>query len=360
MSIKPKPIRTLVTQPGSAEDVFTRMIAGCEALWRETHLESLVLRTIKLLCTSFHLPAFGLVRIHAQDASLQLEDVSMADEGIGAFSADLFADVLQQLRQIDLKSYDYTDGINHVEVRGLGINFVLLGDPQFDWYALIWQDFSADGESQRSAEIAVDFLVKQLQTTCRWFTRFSETQTLLHLDDLTGLYNYRYLELSIDREIKRAQRYNSSFSLLFIDLDDFKPINDQYGHLAGSQALQEVAKILKATVRDVDLVFRYGGDEFVVLLIESDAKAGFKTAQRIRERIQSMRLEVQPGRFAQVTASIGVAAFPEHGTEKDRLLSLADECMYESKRHGKNQVVLVGVPIPKSTPAPDDSTWRQD
>jgi two-component system cell cycle response regulator len=95
----------------------------------------------------------------------------------------------------------------------------------------------------------------------------------------------------------------------------------------------------------VDLVFRYGGDEFVILLIESDARSGLKTAQRIRERIQYTGFSVGGGATAHVTASIGVAAFPEHAQEKDRLLVLADECMYESKRHGKNQVVLVGNPL---------------
>lgn len=371
MSIKPKSSKTIVPAPGSAEEVFTQMIAGCEALWRETHLESLVTRTIKLLRSNFNIPAFALLRLRIDELGGGLDVEPSTINDVDGFDAEMLRDIVHQLKHIDLKSYDYAEGINHLEVRDAGVNFALLGDPQFDWFGLVWADLprpKSSGEEpdaqpsvQLSAEIAVDFLVKQLQTTCRWFTRFTETQTLLHIDDLTGLYNHRYLELSLDREIKRAQRYNSSFCLLFIDLDDFKPVNDQHGHLAGSQVLREVSVILKQTVRDVDLVFRYGGDEFVILLIESEAKAGYKTALRIRDRIQATKFEVQPGRFAQVTSSIGVAAFPEHGSEKERLLAKADECMYESKRNGKNRVVLVGAPLASATPAPseDVNPWYQ-
>lgn len=373
MTIKPKSNKPIVANPGSPEAVFAQMIAGCEALWRETHLESLVTRTIKLLRSNFQIPAFALLRLEPGDAS-GLDVIHLPIGDVLDFEPQILSELIAQLKQIDLKSYDYTEGINHLEVQGHGINFALLGDPLHEWYGLTWEDLPAfeneDDQVQRSlhtsAEIAVDFLVKQLQTTCRWFSRFTETQTLLHIDDLTGLYNLRYLELSLEREIKRAQRYNSSFCLLFIDLDDFKPINDQHGHLAGSQVLREVGLILKQTVRDVDLVFRYGGDEFVVLLIESDAKAGFKTAQRIRERIQQTNFEVAgqgstPNRYAQVTSSIGVAAFPEHGLEKDRLLSMADECMYESKRNGKNRVVLVGANQNAATPVvnEDSQIWLQ-
>ncbi len=366
MNIKPKSTKTLVAAPGSPEAVFTQMIAGCEALWRETHLESLVTRTIKLLRSNFSIPAFALLRLETSEEGQGIEAVPIKD--VAEFDSRILQEITAQLKLIDLKSYDYTEGINHLEVEDKGVNFALLGDPMHEWYGLVWEDLSLSGPSSEasdslhaSAEIAVDFLVKQLQTTCRWFSRFTETQTLLHIDDLTGLYNHRYLELSLERELKRAQRYNSSFCLLFIDLDDFKPINDQHGHLAGSQVLREVASILKLTVRDVDLVFRYGGDEFVVLLIESDAKAGYKTAQRIREKIQQTNFEVAPGRFAQLTSSIGVAAFPEHGVEKDRLLAMADECMYESKRNGKNRVVLVGTPLNAATPVTNEESqaWQE-
>ena len=355
MAIQPKSVRRFTASPGSPEEVFTQMVEGCEALWRETHLESMVKRTIKLLQSTFHISDFTLLKLHMEKNRLQTEKIALRMKASSELTRDQVQAVMSQFQKIDLQVTSYAMGIHRLETDGHISNFALLGDPQNEWYALIWSEpppallnpLAKDGDHSLtySSELALDFLIKQLQTTCRWFTKFSETQTLLHLDDLTGLYNHRYLEQAIEREIKRAQRYDSSFCLLFIDLDDFKPVNDKYGHLAGSQVLREVAQILKATLRDVDLVFRYGGDEFVVLLIESDARGGMKTAQRIRERIQYTGFSVGGGKTAHVTASIGVAAFPEHAQEKDRLLAMADQCMYESKRHGKNQVVQVGAPL---------------
>lgn len=349
MAIKPKSIRRFTVSPGSSEEVFTQMVAGCEALWRETHLESMVKRTMKLLQNNFGISDLSLLKLHGNGDDLWAEKVPLRLKMHHEWTKEEMDAIVAQFKRIPVQEADYGSGINHLDTGGLSLCFALLGDPVSEWYALIWTEPKTQGEDNHSqnysTELALDFMIKQLQTTCRWLTRFSETQTLLNMDDLTGLYNHRYLEQAIDREIKRAQRYDSSFCLLFIDLDDFKPINDKYGHLAGSQVLREVAQILKSTLRDVDLVFRYGGDEFVILLIESDARNGLKTAQRIRERIQYTGFSVGGGATAHVTASIGVAAFPEHAQEKERLLALADECMYESKRHGKNQVVLVGSPV---------------
>jgi diguanylate cyclase (GGDEF)-like protein len=346
VAIKPKSIRRFTVSPGSSEEVFTQMVAGCEALWRETHLESMVKRTMKLLQNNFGISDLTLLKLHGNGDDLWAEKVPLRLKMHHDWTKSEMDAIVAQFKRIPVQEADYGSGVNHLDTGGLSLCFALLGDPVSEWYALIWTESKAQAEANHSqnysTELALDFMIKQLQTTCRWLTRFSETQTLLNMDDLTGLYNHRYLEQAIDREIKRAQRYDSQFCLLFIDLDDFKPINDKYGHLAGSQVLREVAQILKSTLRDVDLVFRYGGDEFVILLIESDARNGLKTAQRIRERIQYTGFSVGGGATAHVTASIGVAAFPEHAQEKERLLALADECMYESKRHGKNQVVLVG------------------
>jgi diguanylate cyclase (GGDEF)-like protein len=309
----------------------------------------MVKRTMKLLQNNFGISDLALLKLHGNGDDLWAEKVPLRLKTTHEWTKTQLDAILAQWKRIPVQEADYTAGINYLESGGLNLCFAFLGDPVSEWYALIWTEKQGEADENQpqkySTDLALDFIIKQLQTTCRWLTRFSETQTLLNMDDLTGLYNHRYLEQAIDREIKRAQRYDSSFCLLFIDLDDFKPINDKYGHLAGSQVLREVAQILKSTLRDVDLVFRYGGDEFVILLIESDARNGLKTAQRIRERIQHTGFSVGGGATAHVTASIGVAAFPEHAQEKDRLLALADECMYESKRHGKNQVVLVGNPV---------------
>lgn len=334
MPIKPKPTPTLKARPGSTEEVFARTLEGAESLWRETQIESLIDKTMQLFHSNFSIPAVAVLKLF-EGGEQPLAEVPGV--GIGTYFTHEVQNRIAHILKPVMLSAEAADGIQTLNFEEQVIHFARLGISPQEPYLLLWLESSKLSES---AEIAVDFLVRQLQNTYSWFSRIAETQTLLHLDDLTGLYNHRYLEIALDRETKRSARYGSSLCLLFIDLDHFKPVNDTYGHLAGSQVLREVAAIIRATVRDVDLVFRFGGDEFVVLLIEADAEAGLRTATRIQERIQASKFVVAKDAIARVTSSIGVAAFPEHADEKERLIALADECMYESKRRGKNQCVL--------------------
>ncbi len=350
MQNKPRPTLTLKARPGSTEEAFAKTLAGAEALWRETHIESLIERTMQLFARNYAIHSLGLIKIRREDKALRFTGIEACDFLSEAQKSGL----RQRLLQIEPNDHDFFEGIHALDLEGQSYSIALLGDSDQDAYALVWLENDAVSDTDA---VAVDFLVRQLQTTFRWFSRMTETQTLLHLDDLTGLYNHRYLDVALDREVKRSQRYGSNFSLLFIDLDNFKPVNDTYGHLAGSQVLREVAAIIKATVRDVDLVFRFGGDEFVVILIEADANTGLKTAKRIQERIQTAKFVVAKDAIAQVTSSIGVAAFPEHADQKEKLIAVADECMYESKRRGKNQCVLAQAPSvtsSSSTPLKDE------
>lgn len=334
MPIKPKPTPTLRAKPGSTKDVFARTLAGSEELWRETQIESLMAKTMRLFHTNFAIPSLALLKLpEGHDEALTAASGTFIG---GFFTPSILSEITRVLQPV-MRSAEAAEGIQSFSFEGRMVHFARLGIQQQEPYLLLWLDPEKPSES---ANVAVDFLVRQLQNTYSWFSRIAESQALLHLDDLTGLYNHRYLDIALDRETKRSARYGSSICLLFIDLDNFKPVNDTYGHLAGSQVLREVAAIIRATVRDVDLVFRFGGDEFVVLLIEADAATGLKTAIRIQERIQASKFVLAKDAIARVTSSIGVAAFPEHAQEKERLIALADECMYESKRRGKNQCVL--------------------
>ncbi|RYZ58166.1 MAG: GGDEF domain-containing protein [Proteobacteria bacterium] len=354
MHIKPKPTPTLKARPGTTEEIFAKTLAGAEALWRETHVESLIERTLQLFSKNFSISSMALLR--------QNRDRKKITIPISGFDTPSYFDdsrqkiIMGRLNQFQANASDYAEGINSLQIEGRNINFAMLGDNDQDTYVLLWLDSDRPNES---TDVAIDFLVRQLQNTYRWFSRMTETQSLLHLDDLTGLYNHRYMDVALDRETKRSLRYGSNFCLLFIDLDNFKPVNDNFGHLAGSQVLREVAAIIRATVRDVDLVFRFGGDEFVVILIEADSATGLRTANRIQERIEQSKFVVAKDAFAQVTSSIGVAAFPEHADEKERLIAIADECMYESKRRGKNQCVLaqVNANYSRATAEKDQKVW---
>jgi two-component system cell cycle response regulator len=162
--------------------------------------------------------------------------------------------------------------------------------------------------------------------------RFHGARQLMYTDDLTGLYNYRYLQIMLDQEIRRAERYGLEFSLVFLDLDLFKRINDTHGHLAGSTALKEVAQLLRRSVRDVDMLFRYGGDEFTALLVETDSHGAKQVAERMRQTIEQHLFLTGIGHKARLTATMGYATFPTNAQDKRTILDLADQAMYQGKK----------------------------
>jgi diguanylate cyclase (GGDEF)-like protein len=158
------------------------------------------------------------------------------------------------------------------------------------------------------------------------------------VDDLTRLYNVRYLYQLLDNEIKRSARYGSPLSVVFMDLDGFKMVNDVYGHCAGSVTLAEVAQVVLKSVREVDYVARYGGDEFVIVLPETSARSALEVTERVRTQLANNRFDGGIGATIHLTASFGVASFPDHASEAERLIELADAAMYEAKQRQKNTV----------------------
>jgi diguanylate cyclase (GGDEF)-like protein len=188
----------------------------------------------------------------------------------------------------------------------------------------------------------LDHLVRGAQQASRWLRRLDSAQALLYQDEVTGLYNYRYLDVALDSEFKRLQRFHLPFSLLFIDLDNFKQVNDTHGHLTGSSILRQVGTQIKIAVRDVDVVIRYGGDEFVVVLIGTNSAQALLAAERVRSCVERHDFKAEnSAEVIRLSTSIGVASCPEHGRDKFTIISLADETMYVAKRSGKNRVVMV-------------------
>jgi diguanylate cyclase (GGDEF)-like protein len=157
-------------------------------------------------------------------------------------------------------------------------------------------------------------------------------------DGLTDLANRRHFEETLASEISRAERFGGSLALVLADLDDFKQVNDRYGHQAGDDVLREFAAVLRDTVRDIDLAARYGGEEFAVLLPQTDLEGAERLAERVREAMAKRRLAIVPGAAFTVTSSFGVAAFPEAPTPA-ALFAAADEALYRAKSAGKNCVV---------------------
>jgi diguanylate cyclase (GGDEF)-like protein len=166
--------------------------------------------------------------------------------------------------------------------------------------------------------------------------RIDEAERLSQTDDLTKLHNARYLRHYLLNEVKRARRYGSNVAAIFLDLDDFKKINDEHGHLVGSHVLMEIAAVILNSVRDTDIVARYGGDEFVIVLPESALGQAMFVSDRIRETIEKQVFTGGRRLRLRLTASFGVATFPQHAQSPQQLIATADSAMYEAKAAGKN------------------------
>lgn len=172
--------------------------------------------------------------------------------------------------------------------------------------------------------------------------RIADAERLSQTDDLTSLRNARYLRDYLLSEIKRARRYGASVAVLFLDLDNFKSVNDEHGHLVGSQVLIEVAGAIADSVRDTDTVARYGGDEFVVVLPETDTERALQVAERVREGLARQSFTGGRGLQLSLTASFGVGSFPTNAQSAQQLLETADQAMYEAKSERKNCVRPAG------------------
>jgi len=159
-------------------------------------------------------------------------------------------------------------------------------------------------------------------------------------DDLTHLYNSRYLNAVLRRETKRASRSGRPLSLLFIDLDGFKAINDTHGHLFGSRALVEAAAVIRGSARETDVVSRFGGDEFALVLPDTGGEGAYAVGERIRERIAAHRFLADDGLDIHLTASVGVATLPDAAASAEELVQAADKAMYHVKESGKNGIHL--------------------
>jgi len=187
----------------------------------------------------------------------------------------------------------------------------------------------------------VTFILDQSSLAIENAGRYATVKNLLYIDELTGLNNYRYLDIALDREIKRAERSDSKVSVIFLDLDLFKNVNDRYGHLIGSRVLKEVGTLLKGSVREFDTIIRYGGDEYTVILGDTPPDAAAVVAERIRSSIESHRFLDTEGYDISLTACLGFACYPDDTRSKQELLDMADHAMYCGKTGGRNLVFPV-------------------
>ena len=207
--------------------------------------------------------------------------------------------------------------------------------------ALVGLDRTAGSErvsmpapARRAILQALELLALSLDTALR----IERAEALSVTDDLTQLYNSRFLSQVLRRETKRALRGRRPLSLLFLDLDGFKDVNDTYGHLSGSRTLAEAADLLRQSARESDMVVRFGGDEFAVVLPDTETAGARLVAERIRDRIANHVFLASEGANVRLTVSVGVAGLPASASTAEGLIQAADEAMYWVKSRGKDGI----------------------
>jgi len=195
----------------------------------------------------------------------------------------------------------------------------------------------------------LDLLLARTRTLLEFKAYLDVCEEAAFTDHLTGLANRRRFERQLEREVARMERYGHPFSLLMIDIDSFKDLNDSFGHDAGDEAIRRLSKVLREGTRGIDLAARIGGEEFAVLLVETSREGGLEVAERLRAAIKT--LEIPSARF--ITASFGVAECPGDAQTAADVLKAADVALYEAKRNGRDRVVAMEPPLSNSMAAGD-------
>jgi len=164
---------------------------------------------------------------------------------------------------------------------------------------------------------------------------FDRMRQLAYVDGLTGIHNRRYFEMRIVEELERAGRFQGRMSVIMVDIDHFKKMNDEFGHLLGDEMLRAVSSILKQQLRKMDMVCRYGGDEFAIVVPETTGESAMRVAEKLRRQVETHYF---PGVPRPVTISCGVADYPAHGVSRDEVVAAADSALYLAKQAGRNRV----------------------
>jgi len=160
---------------------------------------------------------------------------------------------------------------------------------------------------------------------------------LAYLDGLTGIFNRRFFELRIAEELERARRFNTGMAVVMVDIDQFKRLNDEFGHLLGDEVLRQVSSIFHQQLRKIDVVCRYGGEEFAILLAQTNQQHALGVAEKLRRMVEAWQF---PGVPRPVTISVGAATCPDHGVTRDELVKAADLGLYAAKQAGRNRVCM--------------------
>lgn len=294
--------------------------------------------------------------INTIDPSISVRTSERASEGLRLFE-EFRPDII--LLDIHLPDMNGIDLLKEFKNRGGRFEVLMISGNasledavcaiKYGAYDFLLKPFSDLGLLEKSIVRAMDSINLKIQNE-HLLTQLSqknfeleEMNKRLHSlsvsDDLTGLYNMRFMNEFIEKEVLRAKRYSRTFAIILLDLDSLKITNDKFGHLAGSLLIKSVAELLRGMMRKSDTVARFGGDEFIVFVDELGISSAKSVGERIRENIANLRIDFE-GNVITTTASVGIACFPDDGSEFRQLFSVADSAMYLAKNSGKNRVCL--------------------
>jgi len=269
----------------------------------------------------------------------------IAFRGLSELQAESLRRSLIDEKQVDLNQFDeiaeirtgpIVDAMREANLRVERLIAVPIRSDDDEQGGVLWVVDDQAGLDEALREL-LETIQRQAVTALRNATRYARAKERAFIDDVTELYNARYLLSTAENEIRRADRYGNSLSVIFLDLDRFKLVNDTHGHLLGSRTLRNLSKLLLECIRQVDTLARYGGDEFTILLPDTGHEAAVAVAERIRRYVDSYRFEGGDGGPLSLTISAGVASFPQHGRTREELLDAADKAMYRAKSLGRNR-----------------------
>jgi diguanylate cyclase (GGDEF)-like protein/PAS domain S-box-containing protein len=288
----------------------------------------------------------GLVVLDAQDRVVDLNATAAQLTGGGPATPLIgrpVTEVFARWRELLARFHDATEvraevAIQDETLRHLDLTITPLYDRRnrLQGRLIVWRDITARKKAEAELQRANQRLQNQLGEIQRLEAQLREQAIR---DPLTGLFNRRYLEETLARELSRAQRENQPLSVILLDIDHFKKLNDTFGHLAGDLVLRRLGELLRARTRHEDIACRYGGEEFLLILVNAPSEIAVKRAEQLRTEFDELSIR-REGQLLRATLSLGIAAYPQHGDTAESLLLAADKALYAAKSAGRNCVMM--------------------